>query len=664
MALAISQKDAHTVSASTMDAPIAIVGTGPVGMRTAQELLKLNPNQPLVIYGNEPWEPYNRVRLSSFMAGQVSWNEMLTTLKEPIDSDVIQHHNCAIVSIDRERREITDVTGNSLVYSKLILAVGSKPHIPNIPGIDKAGVYTFRDMNDVQGLMARRARTRRTVVLGGGLLGIEAARALQKANTEVVIVEHLNSLMNQQLEEEAAGLLLDHIRGSGIEVVLGDGVKQVIGDNGVSGVQLRSGRMIPCDTLVLSTGIRPNIELARQAHIKVGRGIHVDDQMRSSDPHIFAVGECVEHRGEVYGLVGPGLEQAAVLAHTLNGEKVAYKGSTAVARLKVLGFPILSMGVVLDNDIRTTQRVHVYRDGKDNIYRKLVTHRGRLVGVEATGPWADVGRVQEAVSSKRRLYPWQLIRFRKTGLLWPADAQDDVRQWPVTATVCNCTGVTRGSLSAAVAGGCTSYESLAQCTGASTVCGTCKPLVAQMVGETAEPVKAKGRATLTAVSIAALIIALLLTVLSPWQYAETVQGGWKPETLWLDGFYKQVSGFTLLGLSALGLLISMRKRIRKLSLIDYGYWRVAHSVLGGLALVTLLLHTGLSFGDNLNFLLMSCFVGLAIVGAVSGMVTAMESGSGKVVLGRWRRCSTWTHIALFWPLPVLLGFHIAKTYYF
>ena len=130
MALAISKKDSHPASVNTTDAPIAIVGTGPVGMRTAQELLKLNPNQALVIYGNEPWEPYNRVRLSSFMAGQVSWNEMLTTLKQPIDSDVIQHHNCAIVSIDKDARTITDVMGNTLTYSKLILAVGSKPHIP------------------------------------------------------------------------------------------------------------------------------------------------------------------------------------------------------------------------------------------------------------------------------------------------------------------------------------------------------------------------------------------------------------------------------------------------------------------------------------------------------------------------------------------------------
>lgn len=274
--------------------PYIIVGTGPVGIRVAQELLRVAPTHPMLIFGNEPWEPYNRVRLSSLLAGQVTWPEIVNTLEIPRESDIVQHHNCAIVAIDREAKTVTDITGQVHLYTKLILAMGSRPHIPAIPGMDKPGVFTFRDMNDVTRLMARRARSHRTVILGGGLLGIEASRALQRANTEIVMIQHSTRLMGRQLDDDASALLREYVIGLGVKVILSDSVKQVVGDERVSGVQLRSGALIHCDTLVLATGIRPNIELARQVGLRIGHGIKVDDQLRTSDPDIYAVGECAE----------------------------------------------------------------------------------------------------------------------------------------------------------------------------------------------------------------------------------------------------------------------------------------------------------------------------------------------------------------------------------
>ena len=644
--------------------PYIIVGTGPVGIRTAQELLRVAPTHPMLIFGNEPWEPYNRVRLSSLLAGQVTWPEIVNTLEIPRESDIVQHHNCAIVAIDREAKTVTDITGQVRPYAKLILAVGSRPHIPAIPGMDKPGVFTFRDMNDVTRLMARRARSHRTVILGGGLLGIEAARALQRANTEIVMIQHSARLMGRQLDDDASALLREYVTGLGVKVVLSDSVKQVVGDERVSGVQLRSGTLIQCDTLVLATGIRPNVELARRVGLRIGHGIKVDDQLRTSDPDIYAVGECAEHRGNVYGLVAPGLDHASVAAHHINGRGVSYLGSTAVARLKVVDFPMFSMGAVVEEEMRSTYKVLTYRGPNNQDYRKLVLHRGRLVGALAVGEWSETGRVQEAVTVGRRIWPWQLWTFRRHGRLWPENTQQDINLWPASVTVCNCTGVTRGTLSNAMAGGCASVESLAQCTGASTVCGSCKPMLVQLVGAKPEPVDVKGGRTLTWLSLLALAAVMAVATLPPVAFPDTVQTALKFDVLWLDGFWKQVSGFTLLGVTGVALLLSLRKRIKRLAFGEYGFWRVAHGVLGVLTVVLLVVHTGLSFGDNLNGWLMSCFTAIALFGAVAGGATAMESGSGSLALGRWRRWSTWTHILLFWPLPVLLGFHILKSYYY
>ena len=644
--------------------PYIIVGTGPVGIRTAQELLRVDPTHPMLIFGNEPWEPYNRVRLSSLLAGQVTWPEIVNTLDIPKESDIVQHHNCAIVAVDRAARTVTDIIGQVHSYSKLILAVGSRPHIPAIPGMDKSGVFTFRDMNDVTQLMARSARSHRTVILGGGLLGIEAARALQRANTEIIMIQHSARLMGHQLDDDASEFLRSYVTGLGVEVILSDSVKHVVGDDRVSGVQLRSGKLIHCDTLVLATGIRPNVELARQLGLRIGQGIKVDDQLRTSDPNIYAVGECAEHRGRVYGLVAPGLDHASVAAHDINGKRVSYLGSTAVARLKVVDFPMFSMGAVVDDEIRSTYTVLTYRGPNHQDYRKVVLHRGRLVGALAIGEWGETGRVQEAVTVGRRIWPWQLWKFRRTGCLWPDETSRDISQWPASVTVCNCTGVTRGTLSSAMAGGCDSVASLADCTGASTVCGSCKPMLAQLVGAKAEPINVKGSKTLTWLSLVGLVAVIAVALLSPIPFLQTVQTAVKFDVLWLDNFWKQVSGFTLLGVTVVALLLSLRKRVKRFAVGEYGFWRVAHAALGIATVAMLIIHTGMRFGDNLNWWLMSCFTAIALLGAVAGGTTAMESGSGSLSLGRWRRWSTWTHIVLFWPLPVLLGFHILKSYYY
>lgn len=498
-----------TATDDPLERPVVIVGSGPVGMRTAQELLQRDPDLPLVIYGNERWEPYNRVRLSCLLAGDVDWSALATPLRTSARSNIVCHHNCEVVSIDRRARTITDAQGRIQRYAKLVLATGSRPRMPNIFNIDLPEVFTFREMDDVERLLARRARTRRTVVLGGGLLGLEAARGMQRCHTDVLVIEPTDRLMSRQLDERAAALVRERIMDLGIEIALKDGVRQILGETKVTGVELRSGRMVPCDTIVVATGIRPNIALARDAGLSVGRAIRVDDAMRSSDPHIYAVGECAEHRGQVYGLVAPGLEQAAVAAHSFTGRKARYTGSISAARLKVAGCDVFSMGRVGEEESPNFGRTILYERPNQQLYRRLVTHRGRLVGAIAVGPWSDLGRIREGIQSERWIWPWQLRRFARSGSLWRPEGLRNVSRWPANATVCNCMGITRGTLSEALAGGACSVEGLAARTGASSVCGSCRPLLAELVGTPGSFKPVRGFRTLL-VSGALGLLALLL----------------------------------------------------------------------------------------------------------------------------------------------------------
>ncbi len=644
--------------------PVVIVGSGPVGIRVAQELLRLDPLLHLVIYGDEPWEPYNRVRLTQMLAGHSSWADIFQSLQLPTTGSIECRYNCAVVAIDRHEKTVTDLLGRQQPYSRLILAVGSRPHVPDIPGRALHNVFTFRNMSDLNGLLARRIGSRRTVVVGGGLLGLEAAHALQRSHTAVFIIQHSDRLMGRQLDDHAAAMMCAEVESLGIKVYLNSGVQSILGERLVEGVRLRDGSVLDCDTVVFCTGIKPNVELARGAGLRVGRGIRVDDLLQTSNPAIYAVGECTEHNNQIYGLVAPGLEQASVAAHNIVGQHAFYRGSTAVARLKVVGTALLSIGTVVEEEIPSHYRTAVYQNDEKGYYRKLVMVGGRLQGAIAIGEWPQHQRVQEGVVHHRRLWPWQLMRFKRSGELWTEQQSQDVRQWPANAIVCNCTGVSRGVLSAAVTGGCTTVEMLVQCTGASTVCGGCKPRLAEMLGESAVPIKNRAGNLLMGASLLAMLMAFITLFVKPIPFVTTVQQGWHISDLWSVTFSKQVTGFTLLGMTVLALLLSLRKRIKKFSFIDFGYWRALHSVLGALLLMLLILHTGLRMGDNLNFLLMFCFVAIALVGAVVGMVSALERGGASIALGRWRRYSGWIHLGLFWPLPVLLGFHILSSYYF
>jgi NADPH-dependent 2,4-dienoyl-CoA reductase/sulfur reductase-like enzyme/bacterioferritin-associated ferredoxin len=652
---------AHGLNAAVEESPVVVVGGGPSGLRVAQELARRAI--PVIQFNAERWRPYNRLKLTPFLAGEVQIGIVYQPNLFPDGARVTQYTGQTIVAIDRAAKTVENQFGRRWTYSKLVLSLGSHPHIPPIPGRDTPGVYRFRNFDDVELLIARSMRSRRTVVIGGGLLGLEAARsmALRKVNT--VVVEHETHLMARQLDRAAGCILAEQIAAMGIEVRTGCSVKMIDGDARVERVILTSSEAIACDSVVICTGIRSNVGLARDAGIAVCYGITVGNTMQTSDPDIYAVGECAEHDGHIYGLVAPGLEQAAVAAAHIAGDAANYRGSLPTTKLKIVGTDVFSMGDVEQLDQRTDVRSLVWQDDPAGVaYRRLVLRRGRVVGAMAVGDWPEVGRIQQAVRDRELVWPWQAWRLRRSGRLHPVSRPKSAAQWPAAATVCNCTGVTRGHLGDAMRLGATSVELLMRETNASTVCGTCRPLLHEILGVAARHEPVFGARTIAVASAAALLAVAAAILLPAWPYSPSLEQGIGIDELWIDGTWKQVTGFTLIGLSLLIAFLSVRKRIGMKWLGDYKAWRIIHVTIGVAALAVLFLHTGFNLGHNLNRWLMLTFLAVVAIGGFTGIVTAAEHALLANDRASPRAAFVWAHILVFWPLPMLLLLHVVTVY--
>lgn len=643
---------------------VVVVGTGPSGMRAAQEILRRSPDCPMTIFGEERWPPYNRVLLTPLFAGEARMNTVCATWAPGPEHKNVALLRRRIISVDRIAHTVTDEAGKTWPYGKLVLATGSRPHIPAIPNTDHRDVFTFRNLDDVERLLAHWARCRAALVIGGGLLGLEAARGLHRRGIRTCVVEHERWLMFRQVDEAGGATLRDQIIRSGVDVLTGVGVREILADDRVRGARLTDGRTVYCDTIVICAGIRPNVEIAMAAGVVVGHGIRVDDNMQTSDPDIYAVGECAEHRDRIYGLVAPGLEQAGVAAHHLVGGKANYRGSIAATKLKVVGVPVFSMGTTAEASHEPWYSTAVYEDVASGVYRRIFRSRGRLIGAVAVGAWDEVNRTQEALARRRWIAPWQVRRFRRSGQLWRSVDAGSAVAWPAATTVCNCTGVTRGALGDAIAAGATTVDALRASTGASTVCGSCAPLLSELVGSSAGRAAPSFSTALVVLSVLALILAATIALLAPLPYRDSVRQALQIDLLWTEALYKQISGFTLVTLGLIAILLSLRKRWRRLRVGDYASWRLVHVALGMTTVAVLIAHTGLHLGENLNRMLMMSFLTVALFGAASGGVTALEHRLGPASGARARRIATWLHIIACWPLPALLGFHIFTVYYF
>ncbi|HKP78740.1 MAG TPA: FAD-dependent oxidoreductase, partial [Phenylobacterium sp.] len=324
---------------------LVVIGNGMAGCRAVQEVLKRDPGRyDITIFGAEPRVNYDRIMLSPVLAGEKSFADIVINDEAWYrENDIVLHAGVRVEAIDREARVVRGEGGCEAPYDRLILATGSDPIRLPLPGADLAGVVTFRDLDDVEAMIAAAAPGARAVVIGGGLLGIEAAYGLSKRGMSATVVHLMDVLMERQLDASAGFLLTEALAAKGVETVLEAQSEEIVGKDGrVAGLKLKDGRILPCDLLVMAVGIRPNAALAKACGLEVNRGVVVDDGLRTSDPAIWAIGECVEHRGQCYGLVAPIWEMCRALADAMTVGEGSYEGSVLSTRLKVSGVDVFS----------------------------------------------------------------------------------------------------------------------------------------------------------------------------------------------------------------------------------------------------------------------------------------------------------------------------------
>jgi nitrite reductase (NADH) large subunit len=371
-----------------MSEPLVVIGNGMAAARLVDELSRRALGRYAVaVVGEEPRLAYNRVLLSSVLAGEVASSELeLKPARWWRDRGVTLRYGCRATAIDTKARTVTLADGQMLPFSKLVFATGSQPVRPALPGMALPGVITFRDISDIWTIWHRAGSGDRVAVIGGGLLGLEAAYGLAKAGARVTVLHLMDRLMERQLDSQAGAMLKREVERMGIEVVLNADTAGITGASRVEGVTLKDGRTIEADAVVVAIGIRPSADLARDAGIAVQRGIVVDDTLETNIAGIHAIGECTEHRGICYGLVEPAYEQARVLSDRLAGHEARYAGSVLATNLKVSGVNVFSAGDFLGGD--GTEEI-VLTDPGIGLYKKLVVADGRLTGAVLFGDTAD-----------------------------------------------------------------------------------------------------------------------------------------------------------------------------------------------------------------------------------------------------------------------------------
>jgi len=395
---------------------LVVVGNGMAAARLVDELTESALGRyAIAVIGDEPRLAYNRVLLSSVLAGETASHDIeLKSAAWWRDRGVTLKYGCVATEIDVGRRELKIANEESIAFSRLVLATGSMPLRLNVPGADLAGVHTFRDSRDVDLLLALAARKKRVVVIGGGLLGLEAAYGLAKAAAPVTLIHLMDRLMERQLDAPAAELLKSLVERKGVKILLNANTARLHGERRVEGVELADGRRIDADAVIFAAGIRPNVTLAKDAGIAVNRGIVVDDSLQTGAPDIFALGECAEHRGICYGLVEPAYDQARVLARHLAGGAASYGGSIVATNLKVSGVSVFSAGDFMG--AQGTETI-VLDDARHGTYKKLVISEGRLAGAVLVG---DVGDALWYLELIRNRQPIARIRNRMMFGRWLA----------------------------------------------------------------------------------------------------------------------------------------------------------------------------------------------------------------------------------------------------
>ncbi|GAB4510031.1 MAG: nitrite reductase large subunit NirB [Sulfuricaulis sp.] len=466
---------------------LVLVGNGMAGMRTLEELLKTAPDMyDITVFGSEPYGNYNRILLSPVLAGEKAFPDILLNDEPWYETNGITlHKNCEVTEINRRARKVVARDGTTAEYDRLLLATGSNPFILPVPGNNLPGVITFRDMNDVDTMISASKSLRHVVVIGGGLLGLEAANGLKQRGMLVTVVHLSKTLMDRQLDEVAGGMLHRSLEERGVEFLLGAETAEIIGKKHVQGVRFKDGREITADLVVMAVGIRPNIELAKKSGLYCERGVMVNDTLQTYDPRVYAVGECVQHRRQTYGLVAPLFEQAKVCAdHLAEIGFRRYQGSVTSTKLKVTGIDVFSAGDFTGND--QTESI-VLQDPGVGVYKKVVIKDNRIQGAVMVGDTLDGAWYFQLMREGTDISGFRTRLLHGQAHLGDAGhgGANAVAAMNDKAEVCGCNGVCKGEIVQAIVGKkLFTLEDVRAHTKASSSCGSCTGLVEQILAMT------------------------------------------------------------------------------------------------------------------------------------------------------------------------------------
>ncbi len=488
-----TQSASNNLTVSNNKRKLVVIGNGMGNARAVEEILARGGGDmfDITMFGDEPCGNYNRILLSGVLNGSQEVHEIfLNPIEWYADNGITLHAGVRANSIDREAKTVIAANGDAanrivVPYDTLMIATGSRPFVPRMAGLktdegkDKPGVFVFRTIDDCARIAGYAVKCRRAAVIGGGLLGLEAARGLLNYGMRVDVVHLAGHLMENQLDPAAGKLLQSTMSNMGVHIHLNKKTVAIQGDEGVSGLEFDDGTVLACDMVVISTGITPNAEIGKECGLTVERAIVVDDQMRSiDDPDIYVVGECAQHRGQVYGLVAPLWEQGAVLADHLTAKNAdaGYRGSRLATKLKVMGVELASMGITEPQDDQ--DEVVVFSEPKRGIYKKLIVRDDKLVGAILLG---DLTKAAPLMQSFDRGAPLPEDRSSLLFDLGAPSGQMTMLEMPDDAQVCNCNGVSKGAIRKCVLGGRRSVKGVMDSTRAGTGCGSCKLLVREIV---------------------------------------------------------------------------------------------------------------------------------------------------------------------------------------
>ncbi|MEG3082276.1 nitrite reductase large subunit NirB [Sphingomonas sp. PB2P12] len=465
---------------------LVVIGNGMAGCRAVEELIARDPTRYRVtIFGAEPHVNYNRIMLSPVLAGEKTFEQIVindhawyaTNTIELVTSDPVQ-------AIDRAAKTVTARSGLTVSYDKLLIATGSDPFIIPVPGKDLPGVISFRDMADVDHMLDAAGKGGAAVVIGGGLLGLEAAHGLTLRGMKVTVIHLMPTLMERQLDEAAGWLLKSALEARGQVILTEANTAEIVGETHVEGVLLKDGTLIPASLVVMAVGIRPSVALARDAGLEIGRGIKVDDHMVTSDPSILAVGECVEHDGNVYGLVAPLWDMCRALADGLTDSHSGYRGSVTSTKLKVAGLDVFSAG---DFSGGAGAEDIVLRDASRGIYKRVVVKDDRIVGAVLYGDTTDGGWYFDLLKRAEDIAPIRdMLIFGQSFASGggAADPKAAVAALSDDAEICGCNGVTKGKVVACIGAGNATLDAVRATCKASASCGSCTGLVETLLAVT------------------------------------------------------------------------------------------------------------------------------------------------------------------------------------